>query len=506
MKTTRTIKIVGLLLISSMACMSAFCATHHIETAEQLALIGRCSDYLLTDDYILDNDIDLSKYPNWEPIGAYVIPFAGNFDGKGYTISNLTIYRPREYSIGLFSYSEGNISNLNLEDINLLGGEDVGGLVGTQYPEGKITNSYAVGKVSGKDHVGGLAGHAEGKITNSYAVGKVLGKECVGGLAGYARGEITNSFADSKVLGESFVGGLAGYARGEITNSFAVGETQNYGYCVGGLVGAQHDGEITNSFADSKTKGLGFAGGLVGTQYKGGKITNSFAVGETKGLYGYTVGGLVGSPQQGGGKVINSYWDKNTTKQNKSPGGGTGRSRTKMMQQASYGGWDFKETWSISEGASYPRLSKVPIKITSKQELKALIEDDKFKPRWINYLICNNIDMQDVTIGKLAKEPFSGILYTDDDDVVISNLEINSPDNQEENVGFFAQTKGATISNVRFKNLQVTGKKRVGGLIGHSIWNNEKHTTITDCYNMSGEVKGNTRRWRFGWMESTYYY
>ena len=73
-----------------------------IATAEQLDFIRND----LTAHYVLIDDIDLSGYENWMPIGAFQslsdapedaeIPhpdyaFTGTFDGAGHTISNLTV-------------------------------------------------------------------------------------------------------------------------------------------------------------------------------------------------------------------------------------------------------------------------------------------------------------------------------------------------------------------------------------------------------------------------------
>ena len=65
---------------------------------------------------VLTEDIDLSDYENWDPIGAFQplsdkpeeaeIPhpdfaFTGTFDGNGHTISNLTIDAPVSMGVGL---------------------------------------------------------------------------------------------------------------------------------------------------------------------------------------------------------------------------------------------------------------------------------------------------------------------------------------------------------------------------------------------------------------------
>ena len=81
------------------------------------------------------NDLDLSGI-NWDPIGTGGAGdnkyFKGVFDGNGHTIKNLTINRPDEDTVGLFgSISSGaEIKNLGLTDVDVIGNDYVGGLVG----------------------------------------------------------------------------------------------------------------------------------------------------------------------------------------------------------------------------------------------------------------------------------------------------------------------------------------------------------------------------------------
>ena len=93
-----------------------------IATAEQL---DRIRDDL-TGHYILIDDIDLSGYENWMPIGTFQprsdapedaeVPhpdyaFTGTFDGAGHTISNLTISCEAPMGAGLFGCASGTESN-----------------------------------------------------------------------------------------------------------------------------------------------------------------------------------------------------------------------------------------------------------------------------------------------------------------------------------------------------------------------------------------------------------
>ena len=78
--------------------------------------------------YKLLNNIDLSGYDNWKPIGNNNLNninnrFRGNFDGNGKMVQNITINRPTETEIGLFGYIyQANIQNLGVENCNILGG------------------------------------------------------------------------------------------------------------------------------------------------------------------------------------------------------------------------------------------------------------------------------------------------------------------------------------------------------------------------------------------------
>ena len=296
-----------------------------INVAENLKNIS------LDGKYILLNDIDLGG-AEWTPIGTSDDPFIGEFDGNGYTISNLKITTGREY-VGLFGYNNGVIQNLGVENftVKVSGGTVyAGGLVGRN-DGGSITNSYATGDVSATSYyayAGGLVGRNDGDITNAYATGEVSAtftdsSAYAGGLVGFNSGSITNAYATGKVSATStdfsaYAGGLVGRNDGDITNAYATGEvsatsTSTSFYAgssadAGGLVG-RNDGDITNAYATSNVSATGssaYAGGLVGSN--SGGITNSYATGEVSATSTDSVayaGGLVGGNYSG--SITNSY-------------------------------------------------------------------------------------------------------------------------------------------------------------------------------------------------------
>ena len=104
---------------------------YQIANAQQLDAVR----YNLKSNFVLINDIDLSEYENWVPIGgikdveAYD-GFQGMFDGKGHTIKNLkmdyTLLTPddsntQQYTYGLFANTQNSpgIRNINLEDVDV---------------------------------------------------------------------------------------------------------------------------------------------------------------------------------------------------------------------------------------------------------------------------------------------------------------------------------------------------------------------------------------------------
>ncbi|MGI5866314.1 MAG: X2-like carbohydrate binding domain-containing protein [Syntrophaceticus schinkii] len=302
-----------------------------VATAEQLNNVR----YRLNKHFKQTANIDLNVAPyntgaGWEPIGIYGSPFSGTFDGNGKTISNLTINRSANYSVGLFGYSSNTaeMQNVKMENTNVTGGNNTGALVGdnratitNSYAKGAVTgtgfcagglvgynykasisDSYATGTVAGSKRVGGLVGENWGTITNSYATGTVTGSAYVGGLVGYnALATISGSYTTGTVNGQQFTGGLVGDNCGTITKSSATGDVTGTGNYVGGLVGYnQQNYSIADSYATGTVVGKQSTGGLVGENW--GTITKSYATGDVTGSGG--VAGLAGSNS---GTITNSY-------------------------------------------------------------------------------------------------------------------------------------------------------------------------------------------------------
>ena len=320
------------------------------------------------------NDIDLSSYSNWDPIGDFDtgIGFTGTLDGNGYVVKNLTINRPTEDGVGLFAMigdgntmSGGEVKNLGLENVDVSGNSGAAGLASASV--GNIANCYVIGDVkgditgNGAFGAGGLVGNnAGGTISNSFASGSVTGSGAyIGGLVGMNySGTITNSYTSSEVTGNGEgVGGLVGWdVTGNISNSHAEGKVIGNGISTGGLIGTLSGGTISNSYATGSIIGNNDkTGGLVGF-LANGTISNSYATGLVQGTT--NVGGLVGLSDTNA-KIENSIWNTQTTGQNAAygsdDGSGTfnnnnGLTTSQMKDPTNWTGWD-DTIWDFS---SYP--------------------------------------------------------------------------------------------------------------------------------------------------------
>ena len=252
--------------------------TYSISTAEELAKLAAMTNNgkITGGEFVLANDIDLRQYSSgegWTPIGKDSSNrFIASFDGNGYVVSNLYINSPKTESLGLFGFNDGEIKNLGVKNADITGYDTLGGLSGVNY-NGIITNCYITGTITGHSEIGGLVGYCGNSITNCYAAVTVIGTFKSGGLIGgigtNTLGDgcsITNSFASGAVSGDSNIGGLVGYCYNgykNITNSYTAGSI-NGNSNVGGLIGHGDGSKIINSYYDKETTGQNDTGKGIG--------------------------------------------------------------------------------------------------------------------------------------------------------------------------------------------------------------------------------------------------
>ena len=297
------------------------------------------------------------------PVGSFVADlnlldqysFTGTFDGHGHVLRNAAINQPSLSFVGVFGcIHDTEIRNLGLENISVMAGNYVGGLVGFLCG-GTITNCYVTGSVRGGNTVGGLVGEVETsgpiKIVNCYASCSVAANYNAGGLIGFLNGggTVTGCYTTGSISANYAAGGLMGKTwRAMAVDCYATGPVSASNICAGGLVGVMQIGStISNCYAVGPVSGSNTVGGLVGEQdMTNNLIISSYSIGAVSGTA--NVGGLVGA-QDAGNMVTGSYWDKDTSGQISSVGGGEGRTTDEMTHPYAantYVGWNFAASWT----------------------------------------------------------------------------------------------------------------------------------------------------------------
>jgi len=151
--------------------------------------------------YELGQDIDASATTGWNagagfvPVGDWLTPFAGHFNGKRYTIRSLYINRPTTDYVGLFGRLTGSALNVNIEGCDITGQQYVGALAGmlsqpTNYAVQNVTVSGTITATG--SYCGGIIGDVYEAITTDFLVNcsnsaDVTGVNYVGGIAGNVR-------------------------------------------------------------------------------------------------------------------------------------------------------------------------------------------------------------------------------------------------------------------------------------------------------------------------------
>ncbi len=224
---------------------------NNVSDFKQLLVFGQ-DDSL---KFRLKSDLDLVNEPNF-----YVPYLAGEFDGDGHKISNLSVTLNFSSQVGLFGTlgSGGKVRGVGVESVNIIGAQGIGSLVGAS--SGTVSNSYSSGEVAGSANVGGLVGvnTETGTVSNSYSMVSVTGQSNVGGLVADDCGTVSNSYSTGSVTGNENVGGLVGYncGGGTVSDSFWDTDASGIEWSVGGT------GKITEemldiaTYTDTKTAGL----------------------------------------------------------------------------------------------------------------------------------------------------------------------------------------------------------------------------------------------------------
>ncbi|MDR1508584.1 MAG: hypothetical protein LBS53_02990 [Synergistaceae bacterium] len=223
--------------------------------------------------FVLTDDIDLSSYSNWTPIGEFVpapdgdgetpvmdLTFTGVFDGGGHKISNVTAVHPESSGVGLFGCIAGDsvsIKNLTVENVKVEGTMLVGGVVGYG-SEGVVRDVRLTGDntIKGGNMAGGMGGMVGGIVGGSFC--DIVGCE--------AQADVVLSGNNSQVVGV-LAGGMEDCAIADCSAKGSVTVTGTGSIGIGGLAGCSFSQKVENCTSDVvMTVGDGnrLIGGLLG--------------------------------------------------------------------------------------------------------------------------------------------------------------------------------------------------------------------------------------------------
>lgn len=459
-------------------------------------------------------DIDASSTASWDdgdggdaegfsPIGtSYSNRFSGSYDGKGYSISDLTINRVGGEGIGMFGTVYGaDISNVTLEDVDIscTTSSYCGALVGLTGSNSEYSNISVTGTISGKNYVGGVIGWiSQSQITDSHFIGSVTGIGSLGGFVGnVSSSTISRSYAKGSISGNGTgssngIGGFVGnnYQDGIITDSYAEVNITNAYSAIGGFAGNNNQASsIANSYSTGNVSGTVAIGGFAGNNYSSSSITDSYSTGTASGSY--NVGGFLGSNSSG--TITDSFWNTETSglstgiASDNNSQSVTGLTNDEMLDQSSFTGLDFTTGWKMYELLSFPFLqSNVPdtlpgglvlplgsgteadpFQISNLNHLRIVSADTSY---WNEHLIQTvDIDASETLnwdsgqgfspIGS-SSHPFTGSYNGQEHS--ISNLYIIVPRTGR---GFIGHADGALVKNISLLNINFTSSFWSGGLI-----------------------------------------
>lgn len=196
-----------------------------ISTPEELDAVRNDLD----GNYMLANDIDMSGFYTFEPIGNETDgAFTGTFDGNGYAIIDLDLNYDSYKYVGLFGYLDGNVSNITLENIDIIGGRYVGGIAGYADENANVSDCNVSGKIVIEDsyftcYLGGIVGKSNCDISNCIneaALNKngnsIYATNYIAGIVGYSTRNISGCENKGnqtlELYSGDYIAGIAAYA------------------------------------------------------------------------------------------------------------------------------------------------------------------------------------------------------------------------------------------------------------------------------------------------------
>ncbi len=299
--------------------LSAAVKTNTAARGDRELVMGTTDEYcypVYKDKYFkLANDIDFSVLDQaYIPIGTKELQFAGNLDGAGFAIKNLTITDYAYDYCGLFGVQSpySTIENLTVNNARISSiGYTVGAVAG--YAHGtlrKVTVTDSNISARAGYNAGGVAGYTRNVTGVEVSGTRVQAMGYIGGLCGRSYGDITDSRVSATVVmtgKQMFGGGVVGHQSKTTVNepnhtvsgcSFSgivqcTADQIGLGGIAGALSYAVLDGCYANAVVIGTSSIQSYLGGLAGTVYDAA-IKDCYVSGFVRNDATTCAGGLIG--------------------------------------------------------------------------------------------------------------------------------------------------------------------------------------------------------------------
>ena len=490
----------------------------------------------LAGEYTLTADITLTS--DWTPLGSENSPFTGKIHGNGHVIKNVKAQDKDTDRMGFISVAQGaTIEKLGLENVDILGSADTGGLVG-QDRGSTISECYVTGYIAGRDHVGSLIGGCKDNgmtvVTNCYGIAYVYSREhqaaglvgtpvdlqldkcyfagtvcgnqnCMGGLAALIDGgntcDISNSFVAAPMLVRENTGygaqdRILGNTNGKsnkLTNLYALAGTElgEYGKFEvktdnnpNWTTGADKTyAELTSpEFIkttltwDTDNVWVAEDGVLPRLKWQKAPVDASVVCAIHAGTSFTIAQGSEVYAKPGvlyGAKIVSA--NPEVAVYNAETGKIEAKSNGKTTITISWGG---DATVAASSAIYNVEVKGVAYTINTVDDLKTVSMDLAGK-----FTLNADLDLSGENWAPLGtnSDPFTGTF--DGNGHVIKNLTYNS--SEADKIGLFGVAQGATIKNLGLENVNIYAHNDVAGLLGFE----KGSCTISGCY-VTGKISG----------------
>ncbi|MDR0950112.1 MAG: hypothetical protein LBM13_00505, partial [Candidatus Ancillula sp.] len=492
------------------------------------------------------------KSGGWEPIGTGSYPFTSNFDGDGHSISNLTSIKTSPQDVGLFGViTNGNISNLSLVNVNISGGVRAGALAGSFNPNSSKSTIKSIsvsGSVaaSNSNSIGGIIGYmstegsTQGTLNSLVSKVNVSGVGYIGGIVGEAvaqadQGSIlvisdTISLGNINALGETtYSGGIAGLldavagqnsGNASLFNSAALNESINAGKSYSGrILGANSQGSLSNNYGFTYMKSGVNICGAQSANWQNNTIDGTDGLNvDIASPSGHSLSSdfFSASVANAGLDLANSNWNFET-----------GELPTLAVLTSSAETLpDYLLKTSVDSLFVGLGTTGDPYQISTENQLADLAcivnhaadisssLQSEYNANSVNYKLTTNLDLSSYVPGKSWQDPNGdiqtigwipiGTRTSQTSDIqdfkanfdgaghVISNLQENTPNNNNPLTGIFGSTKGNTIQNLGVENVNIIGYSTTAGLISNASETKleQVYTTGSISSNVTGVVAG----------------